>query len=73
MVGICTSSYPIEKVEDFPYPYPYSVNVGILHQNDDELRQYSRKQVYLSSKFIQFTLSTLVQVQLSRLGQGQTK
>jgi len=29
--GICTSPYPIEKVENSPYsyPYPYTVNAGI--------------------------------------------
>jgi len=38
---ICTSSYPssypIEKVGDFPYPY--LVNVEISGQNGDEFRQ----------------------------------
>jgi len=43
MARICTSpypsSYPIEKVGDFPYPYLYLVNVGILRQNRDEFGQ----------------------------------
>jgi len=31
MAGICTSTYPTEKVGDSPYPYP--VNAGIPRQN----------------------------------------
>jgi len=54
MAGICTSQYPspspIEKIEDSPYPYP--VNAGILHQNEDEFRQYPRRRVYLPSRII---------------------
>jgi len=42
MVGICTSSYLIEKVENSPYPYPYPVNAGIPRQNGDEFGQYPR-------------------------------
>ena len=33
MAGICTSSYPTEKVGDSPYPYSYLVNAGIPRQN----------------------------------------
>jgi len=51
MVGICTSPYPIEKVEDFPYPYPYLVNAGISRQNGDEFKKYPRRQVYLPSLY----------------------
>jgi len=44
MAGICTSSYPIEKVGDSPYPYPYPypnlVNAEILRQNGDRFEQY---------------------------------
>ena len=49
MAGICTSSYPIEKVGDSPYPYTYSVNAGISRQNGDEFGQYPRERVYLPS------------------------
>jgi len=40
MTGICTSTYPIEKIEDFPYPYSYPINMGISHQNGNEFGQY---------------------------------
>jgi len=29
MAGICTSSYPIEKVRDSPYPYSYQYQVNV--------------------------------------------
>ena len=49
MAGICTSSYPIEKVGDSPYSYPYPVNAGIPRQNGDGFGQYPRGRVYLPS------------------------
>jgi len=55
MAGICTSSYPIEKVGDSPYPYPYPVNAGIPRQNRDGFEQYPRGQVYLPSLVLTLT------------------
>jgi len=56
MAGICTSpspsSYPIEKIRDFPYPYSYPINAGILRQNGDEFGQYPQGRVYLSSLLV---------------------
>jgi len=44
---MCTSSYPIEKVRNFPY----LINVRILHQNGDGFKEYLRRRIYLSSLF----------------------
>jgi len=46
MAGICTSPYPIEKVEDSPSPYPYPINARIFHQNGDGFRQYLWGRIY---------------------------
>jgi len=43
-VGIYTSSYPIEKIEDSSYSYPYTVNADIFYQNKNEFGQYPQSE-----------------------------